>query len=247
MMKKILIATTALLLPFLGYAAVDKQFDAAQKEEIKQIIQEYLIENPHILFDMQAALEVKQQEMMKDIQLSMVSDVTADANVPFFGDMDTAELVLVEFIDFSCGFCRSMWPHVQRLVEEHDGKLAVKVVNSPILGEYSFEAAKVAQAIWEKDPVKWRAFQKEMMVGRSAPPKSLWKKIVESLELDWDEINTRAQSEEIAGFIQTNMDYAENAGLRGTPLYILSNGESFNGAVGFDVLNKAIRAAYESK
>lgn len=218
-----------------------KYFDEAQTTEIEQIVRAYLLENPQMLVEMQMALQDHQEEMQQEMSKIVVQEVTKDSNIPFFGDADKAEVVLIEFTDFACPFCRSMWPHTQRLLKEYEGKLAIKVVNSPVLGEYSFETAKIAQAIWEKDHEKWRTFQKELMVSRSNVPQGVLKKIVESLDLEWDAISERAKSDDMTAIVGANLNYADAAGLRGTPLYILGDGQIFNGAVGYDVLNKAIK------
>ncbi len=244
-MKKYIFALMGAISAFAATAEVEKQFNEAQTTEIQEIVRDYLLDNPQMLVEMQMALQNHQEDMQQEMAKIIVQDVTKNNNIPFFGDMDNAELVLIEFTDYACPFCRSMWPHTQRLLEEYKGKLAIKVINSPILGEYSYETAKIAQAIWQQNPEKWRSFQKELMVSRSNVPQGVLKKIVGSLDLDWDEVSTKAQSDEITAIVESNLDYANSVGLRGTPLYILSNGEIFNGAVGFDVLNQAIKKALE--
>ncbi len=243
-MKKLIFALMAALSTLTLAAETQKiNFDEAQTTEIKQIVRDYLLENPQILMEMQLALQNHQEEMQQEMSKMVIDEVSNNTNTPFFGDMDNAELVLVEFTDFACPFCRSMWPHTQRLLEEYDGKLALKVVNTPILGDYSYETAKIAQALWQKDPEKWRSYQKELMISRSNTPQAVLKKIVTSFDLDWDVTFEQAQSDEIAAIIEANIGYADSIGLRGTPLYILSNGQIFNGAVGYDVLNNAIKEA----
>ncbi|MEM9106730.1 MAG: DsbA family protein, partial [Pseudomonadota bacterium] len=76
--------------------------DESEKEELGQFIREYLIENPEILFEVQAAYEAKQQQ----IQLEQARQVIAESKDAIFNSANDivmgnpdGDVTIVEFFD----------------------------------------------------------------------------------------------------------------------------------------------------
>ena len=55
------------------------------------------------------------------------------------------DVMLVEFFDYACGYCRASNPHIERLLKEDKG-LRVVYRELPILGPESVAAARVSLA-----------------------------------------------------------------------------------------------------
>lgn len=68
-------------------------------------------------------------------------------STPFVGGRDAA-VVLVEFLDYACPFCRRLSPGLEKLVESYQGRVALYYKMAPIvkLHPRSHEAARAALA-----------------------------------------------------------------------------------------------------
>ncbi|MEM9575174.1 MAG: thioredoxin domain-containing protein, partial [Pseudomonadota bacterium] len=84
-------------------------FNADEKEEIGQIVREYLLANPELMIEVQQALEEKQEAEAADLIAKTLSasgeQLFNNPIDPVFGDAD-GDVTVVEFFDYNCGFCR---------------------------------------------------------------------------------------------------------------------------------------------
>ena len=74
------------------------------------------------------------------------------------------DVTLVEFFDYSCGFCKRALSDMLALLKD-DPKLKIVLKEFPILGPGSVEAARVAVAVRMQDPggQKYLAFHQELL------------------------------------------------------------------------------------
>ncbi len=80
------------------------------RNEIENIIRDYLLKNPELLLDVQQALETKQREEQR------VANLRSDRRLPRTRSSTppmtatsatrTARPPIVEFYDYNCGYCK---------------------------------------------------------------------------------------------------------------------------------------------
>lgn len=111
-------------------------------------LQNILSENPKIVADAMDAYQAKQREeeerAANEALAKRVDDINSTANAPFVGNAD-AKVTMVEFFDFSCGYCIRLAPALEKVIKDNED---VKFVFKPLtfLGAMSVYKAKAALA-----------------------------------------------------------------------------------------------------
>src|ERR1700761_7556134 len=116
----------------------DVHVDQLSRSQVEQIVHDYLLHNPEILF--QAAQEYKkrhQPQAAADIPgtLRKARASWTDPGAPSIGST-TPKVTLVEFFDFRCPYCRRMVPVLDRVAKDNPD-LRIVFKDMPILGSES--------------------------------------------------------------------------------------------------------------
>lgn len=220
-------------------------FNTAQKEEVQQIIKDYLMEHPEVVTD---ALEAQQEKLAKEAEekarqsiMDNMASLTA-TDLPSVGSAD-APVTIVEFFDYNCGYCKRALPDIQEIVKENDQARFV-FIDMPILGPTSATAAQYALAAHNQG--KYFEYHAALMEDRSPKDADSLAKIGKDLGLDVEKLKQDADSQEIRATLSENMRMASQIGIHGTPAFIV-NGKLFRGYIGKDGLDTEIRQAAEEK
>jgi protein-disulfide isomerase len=194
-----------------------------------QFVRAYLLEHPEIIPEAIDRLEQRQAAQA-------VERHRAQLETPFHGAWAGAadgDVVLVEFFDYACGFCRAMNPVVERLIAE-DPRLKVVWRELPVLGPDSREAALSSLAAAEAGRFK-QYHSRLFELGRPNP-------------------ETIAEARRAAGIaepepkpeyeleMRANMELAEALRVNGTPTFVVGD-QLFRGAVGYEALKEGIAEA----
>ncbi|MBF9041808.1 thioredoxin domain-containing protein [Rhodobacterales bacterium HKCCE4037] len=148
-MKRLFLgAATAALLAGPALATDLNELTDAEREAFRAEVRAYLVENPEVLMEAFAVLEQRQAEMEAEAQaLAVVENENAIFNsaFDFVGGNPDGDVVIVEFVDYRCTFCRRAHPEVTELVAG-DGNIRLVTKEFPILGEQSELASRFAIA-----------------------------------------------------------------------------------------------------
>jgi protein-disulfide isomerase len=199
------------------------------KERVEKIVREYVLANPEII--------PEAMERLQEREVGRVVDANRAAfETPFAGawaGAEKGEVVLVEFFDYACGFCRKSNPDVERLLRENKD---LKVVwrELPVLGPNSVAAAQVSLTAARQD--KFRQFHDRLFQeGRPSPAA-----IAEARRAVG--VQAAPESAEISAEIEKNYELARAIGANGTPTFVVGD-QVLRGAVGYQALKEAIGAA----
>jgi protein-disulfide isomerase len=210
----------------------------ANRAEIEKIVREYILNHPEILPEAMQNLE--RREAAKQ-----VVKYRRDLETPFAGAWEGAsdgDVVLVEFFDYACGYCRTSRTDIEKLLAE-DKKLKIVYRELPILGPDSEMAARVSLAVAKSG--NYKAFHSKMFaMGR--PSESVIKASLSASGADDGQARTASDAQDVALEIQKNMQLHRALGFTGTPSWIVGD-QVFNGAVGYDELKSAIAKARAAK
>ena len=220
--------------PSVTAAGVDEK----QRIAIEAIVRNYILENPEIIPE---AVEILQQRQ----NVKRISAIRNTAETPFAGAWagnKNGDVVLVEFSDFACGFCRRSNADVERLISE-DPNLKVVYRELPILSDASADAAKMAMAAARQG--KYKAFHKAMF-GGARPNNASIQLAAKKAGLDLTKANVFIASEASQTEIDSNLNIARTMEFTGTPAWIVGN-QSMVGAVGYSELKKAISETRAAK
>ncbi|WP_373489067.1 DsbA family protein [Blastomonas sp.] len=219
-------------------AAQAAGINVQEKQAIEAIVRAYILENPEIIPEAVQMLQSRQAAKRIDAVRSTIETPLAGA---FAGNPD-GDIVLVEFSDFACGFCKQSVNDVQRLIGE-DKNLKIVFQELPILSDESSLAAAWAMAAAQQG--KYFAFYKAMFdAGR--PSQSTIEQAARKAGLDIEAARKFATSSAAKTQIDANIRIAQQLEFSGTPSWVVGN-RILNGAVGFDELKAAVDEARAKK
>lgn len=195
-----------------------------------RIVREGLRADPSILVDTADALRDQQYA-------PTLAANRAALETPFASSWKGAakpDVVLVEFHDYACTYCRASNPHVEQLLKEDQG-LRVVYRDLPILGPDSVTAARVALAASKVG--RFAQFHDAMYAGGRPSAET----IAAAASAAGLPANL-ATAPDIEAELKKNFQLAGQLGATGTPLFIVGD-RVMNSAVGYEALKKAIADA----
>lgn len=203
---------------------------AVQSGWADRLVRKAMVENPTIL--------VETADALRDEQSAPAIAANRQAlETPFGSSWEgarDADVTLVEFYDYACGYCRASLPVIDQLLRD-DPKLRVVYREFPILGPDSEAAARLALAASRQG--RFKAFHDALFAAGRPTPATLAQAAAAAgipAEIPADPA--------IDAELQRNLSLAQQLGANGTPLFIVGN-RVLNGAVGIDVLRQAIADA----
>jgi protein-disulfide isomerase len=199
----------------------------------RQSVRDYLLQNPEILPEAMDVLRAREAA-------KVVSANRAALETPFAGAWAGAadgDVVLVEFFDYACGYCRKSNADVDRLLRE-DPKLKVVWREWPVLGADSEAAARASLAAARAG--RFKAFY-DTLFAAGRPTADSIAKARAAVGLSGD-----LPAADSDGELRRNFQLATSLEATGTPTFVVGD-QIFQGAVGYEALRDAIREARESK
>ena len=197
-------------------------------------VHDYILSHPEVLPE--AMENLHQQENGK-----LLSGVRGSVETPWPGAIignPKGKQILVEFIDFACGYCKRSVTDVEQLVAANP-ELKVVVRELPILSPASSDAAKMALAA--ADQGKYAAFHKAMFeTGR--PDGETIAAAAKSAGLDPARAARFLADPKLQAEIDHNLSLAQQLGINGTPSWIAGN-HILSGAIGKEELARALDKA----
>ncbi len=196
-------------------------------------VRDYLLENPEVL--PLAMDRLREREAAR-----VISANRASLETPFAGAWAGAadgDVVLVEFFDYACGYCRKSNSDIERLLRE-DPRLKVVWREWPVLGADSEAAARASLAAAQAG--RFKPFYDALFAAGRPTPEALAKARA-AVGLT-GEIPAAAADNEL----ERNFQLARNLEATGTPTFVVGD-RIFQGAVGYEALRDAIREARAKK
>ena len=218
-----------------GAVALWAQDHGAQADG--EIVRSYLLEHPEVI--------PEAMQRLQDRELGKVVDANRAAYETPFGSAwagaEKGDVVLVEFFDYACGYCRKSNADVERLLAE-DKNLKVVWREWPVLGPDSERAAHVSLAAAKAGRFR-PYFEKLYALGR--PTAGAVEQAAREAGVPAQMVAGVASSREAQQEITRNLQLAQAVSANGTPTFIVGD-KVLHGAVGYDVLKKAIEDARAS-
>ncbi|WJY21112.1 DsbA family protein [Fontisubflavum oceani] len=221
-------ALTGLVLALSGPAlAVDLDaLSDTERDAFRAEVRAYLLENPEVLMEAIAVLEQRQAEAeaMQDLDLVAANaDALFNSDTAWEGGNPEGDIVLVEFLDYRCGFCRRAFPEVEQLIET-DGNIRLVIKEFPILGEQSTLASRFALStrIIEGDDA-YKDIHDALMVMRADVSEESLSRLADELGFDGDAILAGMSDPEIDRVLEANYALAQRLQISGTPSFVMGD------------------------
>lgn len=207
--------------------------DSVSRDAIEKTVRDYLIKNPEIIAEAQHALEIKQAEAEKahiaDIIASNKDRLYDPEHDVVFGNPD-ADVTVIEFFDYNCGYCKRALPDMQAILK-NDPNVRFVMKEFPILGPDSMRSHLVAQAFKSMMPEKYAEFH-DLLLSKSERATEA-SAIADAVALGADEkqLRDKMQDPAIRSAFENTYQLASQLNITGTPSYIIGS-ELIPGAVG---------------
>lgn len=221
----------------LAMGAAASPVDLSDKAAIERIVRDYILANPEILT--QAMENLQNREMKKVVDANRKALET-----PFAGAWEGAadgDVTLVQFFDYSCGYCRASLADIDRLLKE-DPKLKVVYREMPILGQPSLDAAQASLAVAQQG--SYGAFHRALYAGGRVTPATI-EAAIRKAGADPARVKLARSAEAVRNEIEANLEMQAALQLTGTPSWVVGD-QILNGAVGYDTLKAAIAKARQA-
>ena len=200
--------------------------NSAEKEinenKIESIIKKYILENPEVIIESLEKFTVSQKEKEKEDIVNILSnfyDKKEYLKLPSIGNKKN-DLIIVEFIDYNCGYCKKTLNTVRKLHKNIDN-IRIVFIDFPILSENSRMAAKASLA--SNNQNSYFKYHSELLKHQGPFTKEVLLKLAEKLSLNIKKFEQDMESEDIKNRIEQNISLAENFNIRGTPTFLLGN------------------------
>jgi protein-disulfide isomerase len=203
--------------------AQSPQFNEGQAKEIQKIVKDYLIANPEVLLEVQAAYEEKVEQRRNMAQKERIPE--------FYKALDglkselaaftvgQGDVTVIEFFDYNCGYCQRALPEVMKLMET-DKNVKALFLEYPILSAGSQEAAKAAVAAAKQG--KYFEFHREMLAsGRASKESAL--KAAEKTGLDMTKLAADIAAPETEAFLAKLSEIGRRLMVDGTPSFVIGD------------------------
>ena len=214
-------AASAFVIPSSAQDAA--AFDAKQKEAIRAIIKEYILEQPEILREAITELN-KRQEMAATEERKKALASLYKADSPF--SVGSGKITMVEFFDYNCGYCRKAFENLVS-VADTEKDIRVVFVEFPILTEGSRVASQAAIAASKQN--KYFEFHQGLMRHKGEIKEDVVFKVAADVGLDVEKLKADMKAPDVEALIEKNLELGTAMGVQGTPAIFVGD-EAIPGA-----------------
>lgn len=138
----------------------------------------------------------------------------------------TGDVTLVEFLDFECEACGAVYPAIEELRAQYEGRVTFVARYFPLPGHRN--AVPAARAVesaarqGEFEAMYQKMYETQAGWGESQEPKDeLFRTFAEEIGLDMERYDADVASSEVADRVQRDVDDGVELGVQGTPTFYL--------------------------
>ena len=238
----IILSTVAIILAAVAIYSTNKFSKSAAEGAIsEEQLAAVLTKNPKIMAEALAAFDTYQREEAERILNEKMAAATPKINdetgLPFVGPKD-AKVTVVEFFDFTCGYCKRLSSAMEKIVADNPD---VKVVFKPLsfVAQVSSYQAKAGIAAHKQG--KFMEFYKEVMDFKSRMTEADVDDIAAKIGLNIDQYKADMNSSETAAVLSGVASLAQEIEVSGVPT-VLVNAKRVQ-AMSSEPIQEAINAA----
>lgn len=186
-----------------------------------ETIKSVLNSNPEIVFEAMQRYQIQQEEERQKAAAEKIKqnikEITEYEGAAVVGNPN-GSITLVEFFDFSCGFCHRLYPALKNIVaKNNDVRLVLRELT--FLGPVSDYAAKAALAA--KEQGKYQELWSAMMENDGALSEEKIDELAANAGIDVAKMKADMNSAKVLKTIQDTADLANTIDIRGVPTMIL--------------------------
>lgn len=185
-------------------------------------VEEALLNNPEMIINaMQKYEENMRNQAMAEAQKLIeanMAEINNDPATPFVGPVD-AKATVVEFFDYSCGYCHRLFPELKRVM---DANANVKFAFKPLtfVAPVSEYAAKAALAANKQG--KFIELHNAMFTNEGRLTEAKVDELAVKNGLDLEKLKADMNSQEIADELRSVNELANKIQINGVPAMVIN-------------------------
>ena len=210
---------------------------SGNRAAMEQVVHDYVLDHGEIIPDAMDRLRAREAAQVVEQNKDSIDTPIASA----WRGAKNPDVNVVVYMDYACGFCRASLPEIDKLVKAEPG---VRVVyrELPVLSEESRTAALWSLAAAKQG--KFQTFHDTLFAAGSLTDDTIHA-AAQKAGLDMNAAAAFAQSDAAAAEVQKNLSIAGQAGVSGTPAWIIGD-QVLSGAQSFAMLKEAVADARKS-
>ena len=198
-------------------------FSDAQAAAIDRLIHAYIVKHPEVLLEAQSALEAQAEkrrvDVIKKVLIDNKSSIYLDPELPFIGN-PKGDVILVEFFDYNCPYCRKAAPDIAKLVA-NDPNIKVVFHEFPNLSAASDAVANIAIAA--KRQGKYYELHRALLDVKGPTSEAKAIEIAAKIGLDVGRLKQDAALPEVKQRVAKSKGVAAILHLEGTPMFLIGD------------------------
>jgi protein-disulfide isomerase len=214
----------------------------ANRAQIEQVVQEYLLTHPDIIVQMSNRLDAQQsaseQKARDDALFDVGTAALVDPKVAYVVGPADAKVTVAEFFDYRCPHCKASLGAVKSLIDS-GMKVRVAFIERPILTPDSHMAALAAVASRRQEG-KYIPFHLALMEASGELSKERILDIAKSVGLDTARLQRDMADPAVMDSITQSTALANKLHFNGTPTFVI-NDRIIMGALGSDELQSMVK------
>ncbi|MCH2546144.1 MAG: DsbA family protein [Alphaproteobacteria bacterium] len=218
------------------------------ESEIKELIAKTLMEQPEIIIEsvqqMQVAEQRNKAERARQVVQAYSSSLYKDKDSPKIGP-ENADVTVVEFFDYNCGYCKRSLATVQKLMDA-DKKVNFIFKENPMLAPNSVDAARASLAMYYLEPKHYFDYHNALFRLGGKFDEATLSSVAEGFGVDTDKFVKMMNSDRVKNHIDETQKLAARMGSQGVPVFIIGE-EVIPGAVSYEALQQQVNAVRAAK
>lgn len=220
-------------------------FNEDQRAAMEDFVRNFILDNPEVLMESvnryRANEDQKKEETSKKV-LEDSKDFLAAGKHPEIGN-PKADVVVVEFFDYNCGYCKRALNVMQELSQK-DKDVRIVFMDLPILSPQSAVAAKWAVAANMQG--KYWAFHQAVLESSAPRDEDNLTKIAKSVGLNVDKLKVDAEGKKVEDYLASVKDFSQKLNISGTPAFLI-NQEIVRGFIEYPAFETIVKSQREAK
>jgi protein-disulfide isomerase len=158
-----------------------------------------------------------------------------------------AAIILVEYGDFECPYCRRAHPLIKRLLKEKSKELHFVFRNFPLreIHPHAYVSAMAAEAAGKQD--KFWEMHDLIFENQDRLNTNFLLSLAEGIGLDLTQFSKDSKSEELQSKIEMDFESGIRSGVNGTPTFFLNGSPVLTYDETYESLLDAVQLVYEMK
>ena len=190
-----------------------------------------------VVYIVEAKNSIKNNNQYSLVSPISIRDFLEKKDAPFLGNKN-AQIVIVEFGDFQCPYCKAEAPILKQLVvQDSSVKLIFRNFPNPVAHADALAAALAAQCANEQG--KFWEYHDQLFANQDDLSDSNLKSIASGLGLNTNQFNQCLDSSKYFSVIQSDMQDGLSLNITATPTFYI-NGTKVVGNIPYDTFKKAI-------